>query len=96
MLDASTTGQTPNGSGVIALTRTEIESVADRVYVDNLGALTIALKESPARMLAVVERILVGAGLIRVTDGGWTILPVAARYRDPKAVWEQTLEDMTP
>jgi len=96
MLDASTTGQAPNGSGVIALTRTEIKSVANRVYMDNLGALTIALKESPARMLSVVERILVGAGLIRVTDGGWTILPVAARYRDPKAVWEQTLEDMTP
>jgi uncharacterized protein (TIGR02678 family) len=96
MLDASTTGQSPNGSGVIALTRSEIESVADRVYADNLGALTIALKESPARMLAVVERILLGAGLVRVTDGGWTILPVAARYRDPKAVWEQTLEDMTP
>lgn len=96
VLDASTTGRTPNESGVIALTSTEIEAIADRVYVDNFGALTIALKESPARMLAVVERILAGAGLIRVTDDGWTILPVAARYRDPKAVWEQTLEEMAP
>ena len=96
MLEASTAGQTPGGSGLIALTPAEIEAVADRVYTGNFGALTVALKESPARMLAVVERILVGAGLIRVTDGGWMILPVAARYRDPKAVWEQTLEEMTP
>ena len=96
MLDASTTGRTPTESGVIALARTEIEAVAERVFVDNFGALTIALKESPARMLAVVERILVGAGIIRTTNDGWTILPVAARYRDPKAVWEQTLEEMAP
>jgi uncharacterized protein (TIGR02678 family) len=96
MLDASMSGRVPAESGVMVLTPTEIETVADRVYVDNFGALTIALKESPARMLAIVQRILVGAGLIRVTDGGWTILPVAARYRDPKAVWEQTLEELAP
>lgn len=97
MLDASTTGRVPGESGVIALTRAETEAIAERVYTDNHGALTIALKESPARMLGVVERILVGAGLIRVvSDGGWAILPVAARYRDPKAVWEQTLEELLP
>jgi uncharacterized protein (TIGR02678 family) len=94
VLDASTTGRIPGESGVLALTRAETEAVAERVYVDNFGALTIALKESPARMLAVVERILTGAGLIRITETGWTILPVAARYRDPEAVWEQTLEEL--
>jgi uncharacterized protein (TIGR02678 family) len=96
MLDAATNGRAPGESGVIALTAQETETVAERVYVDNFGALTIAIKESPARMLAVVERILAGAGLIRVVDGGWMILPVAARYRDPKAVWEQTLEELAP
>ena len=96
MLDASVTGRAPTESGVMVLTPAEVEAVADRVYVDNFGALTIALKESPARLLAVVQRLLVGAGLIRVADGGWTILPVAARYRDPNAVWEQTLEELAP
>jgi uncharacterized protein (TIGR02678 family) len=95
-LDAAMSQRAPAGSGVIALSRAEIESVAEQVYWDNHGALTIALKESPARMLAVVERTLVGAGLIRLADGRWTILPVAARYRDPKAVWEQTLEEQAP
>jgi uncharacterized protein (TIGR02678 family) len=96
MLDASMGGRAPGESGVLVLTGAETEAVAERVYVDNYGALTIALKESPARMLAVVERILVGAGLIRVTGGGWTILPPAARYRDPKAMWEETLEELAP
>ncbi len=46
-------------------------------------------------MLAAVEPVLTEAGLVRVSDAGWTVLPVAGRYRDPKAVWEPTLEDMT-
>ncbi len=96
MLDASSTGRVPGESGVITLTRAETEAIAERVYTDNHGALTIALNESPARMLAVTERILVGAGLIRVTGSGWAILPVAARYRDPQAVWQQTLEELAP
>ena len=37
-----------------------------------------------------------GALAIRVSDGEWKILPVAARYRDPRAVWEPTLEDLAP
>jgi uncharacterized protein (TIGR02678 family) len=96
MLDAATNGRTPDAAGTLVLTGTEVETTAERVYVDNHAALTIALKESPARMLAVVEQILAGAGLIRVTGGGWKILPVAARYRDPQAVWEPTLEDLAP
>ena len=59
--------------------------VTERVYTDNFGALTMEIKESPARLRSVVERILVGLGLIRMTGDGWIILPVAARYRDPKA-----------
>lgn len=96
MLDAAMNGRTSEESGVMTLTETEVGTVAEQVYVDNFGALTMALKESPDRMLAVVERVLAGAGLIRIADGGWTVLPVAARYRDPKAVWEQTLQELTP
>ena len=65
-----------------------------RVYTENFGALTKALGESPARLRSGVEPILSGLGLIRTGDDGWIVLPVAGRYRDPKAVWELTLEDI--
>jgi uncharacterized protein (TIGR02678 family) len=94
MLEAVTNGRSPDESGRIALTKHEVESTAERVYVHNFGALTEALKKSPAKMLDAVEQVLVGVGLIRVTSVGWTVLPVAGRYRDPKAVWDPTLEDM--
>ena len=96
MLEAATSGRWADEAGTLTLTRTEVEAIAERVYAGNFGALTITLKESPARMLAVVEQVLAGVGLIRVTGEGWKVLPVAGRYRDPKAVWEPTLEDLAP
>ena len=96
MLDAATSGGEPDEAGTLTLTGEAVETIAERVYVDNFGALTIALKESPAKMLAVVEQVLAGVGLIRVTGDGWKVLPIAARYRDPKAVWEPTLADSAP
>jgi uncharacterized protein (TIGR02678 family) len=95
MLDAVTSGRATNADGLVVLTQAETEAAAERVYQHNADALTVALKESPASMLAAVEQILAGAGLVRVTRTGWAVLPVAARYRDPKAVWEPTLEDLT-
>jgi hypothetical protein len=95
-LDAVMSYRLPNDPGWITLTRAEAETVAGRVYRDNFGALTKALKESPSKMFDVVEQVLSGCGLIRVTSAGWTVSPVAARYRDPKAVWEPTLEDLEP
>jgi uncharacterized protein (TIGR02678 family) len=94
ILDATTSGRLPGESGTITLTRAEAETTAERVFLDNHGALTKVMKESPARMLHVAQQVLLGAGLIRETDTGWVVLPVAARYRDPKAVWEPTLDDM--
>jgi hypothetical protein len=93
MLDAATTGRQPGESGRITLSRAEVETVATRVYQDNYGALTKVMKESAARMLSIAQEVLLGAGLIRQTDAGWVVLPVAARYRDPKAVWEPALDD---
>lgn len=94
MLDAATSGRLPDESGTITLTRAEVEATAERVYQDNYGALTKVMKESPVKMLSVAQQVLIGAGLIRETDAGWVVLPVAARYRDPKAVWEPTLDDI--
>jgi uncharacterized protein (TIGR02678 family) len=95
MLEAVVTGRSPDGDGRIPLTPDEVETAAERVYTGNFGALTNDLKRSPLVMLATVEPVLTEAGLVRVSDTGWTVLPVAGRYRDPKAVWEPTLEDMT-
>ena len=95
MLEAVVTGRSPDDDGRIQLTPDEVETAAERVYTGNFGALTNDLKKSPRVMLAAVEPVLIEAGLVRVSDAGWTVLPVAGRYRDPKAVWEPTLEDMT-
>lgn len=95
MLEAVVTGRSPDNDGRIPLTPDEVETAAERVYTGNFGALTNDLKKSPLVMLAAVEPTLTEAGLIRVSNAGWTVLPVAGRYRDPKAVWEPTLEDMT-
>jgi hypothetical protein len=93
MLDAATSGRQPDESGRIALGGAEVETAATRVYQDNYGALTKVMKESPARMLSIAQEVLLGAGIIRQADAGWVVLPVAARYRDPKALWEPTLDD---
>lgn len=95
MLEAVVTGRSPDDDGRIPLTPDEVETAAERVYTGNFGALTNDLKKSPLVMLATVEPVLTEAGLVRVSDAGWTVLPVAGRYRDPKAIWEPTLEDMT-
>lgn len=95
MLEAVVTGRSPDEAGRIPLTLEEVETAAENVYIANFGALTNDLKKSPLVMLAAVEPVLAEAGLIRVTDAGWTVLPVAGRYRDPTAVWEPTLETVT-
>jgi uncharacterized protein (TIGR02678 family) len=95
MLEAVVTGRSPDDDGRIPLTPDEVETAAERVYTGNFGALTNDLKKSPLVMLAAVEPVLTEAGLVRVSDAGWTVLPIAGRYRDPRAVWEPTLEDMT-
>lgn len=95
MLEAVVTGRSLDDDGRIPLTPDEVETAAERVYTGNFGALTNDLKKSPLVMLAAVEPVLTEAGLVRVSDAGWTVLPVAGRYRDPRAVWEPTLEDMT-
>lgn len=95
MLETVLIGHSPDDVGRIALAQEEVETTAEHVYTGNFGALTNDLKKSPLVMLAAVEPVLTEAGLIKVSDAGWTVLPVAGRYRDPKAVWEPTLEEMT-
>lgn len=85
----------PDDLGRITLADTQVDAIAARVYADHRRALTNALKESPARLRSAVEPILTGLGLIRLTpEGGWVILPVAGRYRNPKAAWEPVQEEL--
>jgi uncharacterized protein (TIGR02678 family) len=93
VLDASAAAGEPDESGRIVLTDAQVDAVVTRVYTGNQRALTKELSESPARLRSVTERILSGLGLIRLGDGGWIVLPVAGRYRAPRAVWEPTLEE---
>jgi hypothetical protein len=79
MLEAVVTGRSPDDDGRIPLTPDEVETAAERVYTGNFGALTNDLKKSPLVMLAAVEPVLTEAGLVRVSDAGWTVLPVAGR-----------------
>lgn len=97
ILDAATAESVPDDNGRITLPGELVDAVAVRVYLDNFRPLTKALRASPARLRAAVEPILTGLGLIRPlmpAGGDWVILPVAGRYRDPKAVWEPALEDV--
>ena len=93
VLDASAAAGEPDESGRIVLTAAQVDAVVTLVYTGNQRALTKELSESPARLRSVTERILSGLGLIRLGDGGWIVLPVAGRYRAPRAVWEPTLEE---
>ncbi len=92
VLDACAAEGGPDESGRITLSGAQVDGVTERIYTANFRALTMEVKESPARLRSVVERILAGLGLIRRTGDDWIILPVAGRYRDPKAVWEPALE----
>jgi uncharacterized protein (TIGR02678 family) len=92
---AEVRGQQDDPAGRITLAGEQVNAIAGRVYRDNFRALTKALADSPARLRWAVEQVLAGLGLIRAEAGGWVILPVAARYRDPRAVWEQVLEDVS-
>lgn len=94
ILDAVTTEAEPDQFGRLTLTGAQVDAIAVRLYTDNFRALTRALSDSPARLRSVVERILAGLGLIRRNGDGWTVMPTAARYRDPKAIWEPMLEDV--
>jgi uncharacterized protein (TIGR02678 family) len=95
ILDAATMGRVPDGRGRIPLTGEQVDATVANTYTDNFRALTIALKDSPARLRAAVEPILAGLGLIRLTPtGGWVIQPVVGRYRNPKAAWAPALEDL--
>jgi uncharacterized protein (TIGR02678 family) len=95
ILDAVITDASRDQSGRITLTGQQVDAAIARIYTDNYRALTNAVKESHARLRVATEPVLAGLGLIRLAGEGWIVAPTAARYRDPKAVWEPTLEDVS-
>ncbi len=95
MLDAAIkTGPAPDDVGRVNLSSAAVDAIAAHLHAEHHRALTRALADSPGRIRVVAEDLLAGLGLLRVGgDAGWTLLPTAARYRDPKAVWEPALTD---
>ncbi|MGE5292999.1 MAG: DUF2398 family protein [Micromonosporaceae bacterium] len=96
ILDAAAAGRVPDERGRFTLTSEQVDATVARAYTDNFRALTNALRDSPARLRAAVEPILIGLGLIRLAPmgGGWVIQAVAGRYRNPKAAWEPAAEEL--
>ena len=95
MLDAAIKAGPPqDDAGRVKLSSAAVDAIAAHLHAEHHRALTRALADGPGRIRVVAEDLLVGLGLLRVGgDGGWTLLPTAARYRDPKAVWEPALTD---
>lgn len=87
-------GPAPDQRGSVRLPADTVDNLADHLYATYAGALTEALSASAGQLRSAVEGVLGGLGLLRVgQDRSWTIAPVAARYRDPRATWEPTLTD---
>lgn len=96
ILEAALWAAAPDENGQVHLRNEQVDAIAVRAYADHRRALTKALADSPDRLRAAAEHILGGLGLIRVSDAGWTVLPVAGRYREARAVWEPARIDMEP
>lgn len=60
----------------------ELAEVADR-QATGRGGWAAERAADPAGLLADVERLLVGAGLLRVLDGWWWLSPVLGRWEAP-------------
>lgn len=85
-------GPPPDAVGRVDLTADQVDAVVTGVFDEKAGALTKALEESPDRLRAAVEPVLVGLGLVqRMDDGAWSLQPTAGRFRDPAASWAPTL-----
>jgi len=72
----------PAGQGRRFVPDEQVDECATQLYDSEASHLTVSLKQSPAVLRQEVERRLADIGLIKVTDDGWTLLPVAARYRN--------------
>lgn len=96
ILETAMKRNTPDEFGRVHLSDTEVDAISADIFNEHRRALTKALSESPGHLRAATERIVAGLGLVKPAGDGWMVLPVAARYRDPKVTWEPTaLEEVS-
>ncbi len=68
------------------LSLAEVDRIADEVWADGGSRLTAELRESSNAVMVAVRNRLTELGLLRADDEGWTLTPLAARYRDAELV----------
>lgn len=92
-------GPSPDGNGRVTVTSTLVDQVTAEVQERHAEALTDDLRGGASRLRAAVEPILKALGVVRVsTSQDWTVLPTAARFRNPRVSFQPILTavDLTP
>ncbi len=86
---------TPHDDGTVRLTPYQVGELIDDLLRSRGTYMNDRQRSDPAVVLDDAQRVLTELGLLRVTgDGGWTLLPPAARYRDPDILFsEPTVEN---
>ncbi|UFN96262.1 TIGR02678 family protein [Micromonospora aurantiaca] len=70
--------------GTVTLTSIQVDEVVDDLVTWRGEYMNSAQKQAPGTIRHNAQKQLVELGLLRVAhDDSWTLLPVAARYRDP-------------
>lgn len=77
--------------GTVHLTRVLVDELIDDLIRSRGAYMNDRQKADPQVVLDDAQRVLTELGLLRVTgDGGWVLLPPAARYRDPDVLYPET------
>lgn len=84
MADIAGRHGTRQPDGTVTLTSVQVDEVVDDLTGWRGDYMNNAQKQTPGTVRLDAQKQLVELGLLRVAgDGSWTLLPVAARYRDP-------------
>ena len=94
LLDAVGRVATPGPAGRRHADSCVVDALATSLHTEHGQRLTVALRESPAAVREAAETQLRAAGLLDVDATGWTLHPVAGRYRD--ATLDHTMAGMPP
>ncbi|MCK2245204.1 MULTISPECIES: DUF2398 family protein [unclassified Crossiella] len=87
-----TAGPSPDGAGRITVTSEVIDQVTAEVRIRCAEALTEDLRGGTGSLRTAVEPILQALGVVRISaNKGWTVLPTAARFRNPRLSYQPAL-----
>ncbi|MEU4161707.1 TIGR02678 family protein [Actinoplanes sp. NPDC026670] len=84
MADKAGRDGTRQPDGTVTLTSGQVDEIVDDLIGWRGDYMNSAQKQAPGTIRHDAQKHLVELGLLRAAgDGSWTLLPVAARYRDP-------------